>query len=146
MSDTDRAREYCEKIRARVDNWARGEGYGPSAWGIEAAERDAIFLLHHVADLEDEIADLTVEAQQKAAWEGLHHALLKEIEANRPRKIQTFGEGFKVGTIVIDSDGDAWQVTKDRIWEVVGGACDRRLTLDPKWGPYTIVYTPKEES
>lgn len=146
MSISDKAREYCAQIRGRVDNWVQGKGYIPGGWSRDTAKRDVIFLLRHINDLEDEIVDLAAEAQQKATWEGRYCTLLEEIATSFPRKIQTSGEGFNAGTVVVDSDGDAWQLTKDRIWEVVGGAYDRKSTLDPKWGPYTIIYTPKEES
>lgn len=146
MSVSEVARSYCERIRTRAGNWARGEGYGPGGYPRSNANHDVIFLLQHVTDLECEIADLATEAERNAAWEGRYRALLEEVETSRPRKIQTCGEGMKVGTVVVDSDGYAWQVTKDRIWEVVGGAYDRKTTLDPKWGPYTIIYTPEEES
>ena len=146
MSISEIARSYREQIRARANNWIQGNGYGPGGFHKNTAKHDAIFLLQHVADLEDKIAELEAEAQQAAAWAGRYYALVEEAEASRPRKIQTCGEGMKIGTVAIDSDGEAWQVTKNRVWDIIGGAHDSGSALDPAWGPYTIIYTPKEES
>lgn len=127
------------RIIDKLRNYEDGRG------AYEDAINDIYALIQHAADLEEENDDLRDSLQEQKAWEGRYWALLEEAEASRSRKIQTCGEGLKVGTVVIDSCGDAWQVTKDRIWEVVGGARDRKLTLDPKWGPYTIIYTPNKK-
>lgn len=50
---------------------------------------DIYALIQHIADLEEEIEDLRVEAREKDAWEGRYWALLEECEAGRPRP----GEG-----------------------------------------------------
>jgi len=69
----------------RVDNWARGEGYQPGGWPQAAAIHDAIFLLNHVADREEEIDDLQIEAREARAWERRYNELLELCESTRPK-------------------------------------------------------------
>ena len=133
-------------IAAKLEECLEADYFPQAIKGVYALISHIIFLEKKVSSLKDTINRLQSEGSDKDAWEGRYWALLEEAEASRPREIQTFGDDLKDGTVVIDSDGDAWQVTKERIWEVVGGAYDRKSTLDPKWGPYTVVYTPKEES
>jgi hypothetical protein len=133
-------------IAAKLEECLEADYFPQAIKGVYALISHILFLEEKVSSLKDTINRLQSECGDKDAWEGRYWALLEEAEASRPRKIRTCGEGLKVGTVVIDSEGDAWQVTKDRIWEVVGGAYDRKPTLDPKWGPYAIIYTPKEES
>lgn len=133
-------------IAAKLEECLEADYFPQAIKGVYALISHIIFLEEKVSSLKDTINRLQPEGSDKSAWEGRYWALLEEAEASRPRKIQAYGEDLKVGTVVIDSDGDAWQLAKDRIWEVVGGAYDRKSTLDPKWGPYTIVHTPKEES
>lgn len=132
-----RAQDYLEQIRVRVDSWAQGNGYGPGGWPKDTAEHDVIFLLNHIADLED-------EAREKNACEGRYNALLEECENSRPREYVGDGRGLAYGCVVIDREGDAWQRY------AYGGWCCHMVeglgTLPAKNAPYTIVYTPKEES
>lgn len=136
-ADDKRVQDYLEQIRVRVDNWAQGNGYGPDGWTKDTAERDVIFLLNHIADLED-------EAREKNAWEGRYNALLEECENSRPREYVGDGRDLAYGYVVIDREGDAWQRY------AYGGWCCHMVeglgTLPAKHAPYTIVYTPKEES
>lgn len=133
-------------IAAKLEECLEADYFPQAIKGVYALISHIIFLEEKVSSLKDTINRLQSEGSDKSAWEGRYWVLLEEAEASRPRKIQACGEDLKVGTVVIDSDGDAWQLTKDRIWEVAGGAYDRKSTLNPKWGPYTIVHTPKEES
>lgn len=133
-------------IAAKLEECLEADYFPQAIKGVYALISHIIFLEEKVSRLKDTINRLQSEGSDKSAWEGRYWALLEEAEASRPRKIQAYGEDLKVGTVVIDSDGDAWQLTKERIWEVIGGTYDRKSTLDPKWGPYTIVHTPKEES
>lgn len=71
---------------------------------------------------------------------------LEESERPRPHVIDGDGKGFEPGTVVLDASGDAWQVNKDGYWDLIGGAYRLSPTLDPTWGPYKLIYTPKEES
>ena len=50
----------------------------------DGAVGDIYALIHQIADLEEEIDDLEVEAREKEAWEGRYNALLEECEASRP--------------------------------------------------------------
>jgi hypothetical protein len=90
------------------------------------AIEDVYALIHHIADLEEEIDNL------------------KEAADRHP--VDGYGSDLPVGTVVLDVDEDAWQRTGSGIWELVGGANDLRETLSPRWAPYTIIYTPKGES
>ena len=103
---------------------------------------DIYALIQHIADLEEEIDDLEVEAREKNAWEGRYWALLEECETSRPRTVEGDGSDLPAGTVVLDVDEAAWQRTCSGIWELVGGAYDLRETLSPRWAPYVIIYTP----
>ena len=60
-TDDRRVRDYLEQIRARVDNWAQGKGYGPDGWPKDAPVHDVIFLLNHIADLEEDRKELRAQ-------------------------------------------------------------------------------------
>lgn len=135
-ADDKRVQDYLEQIRVRVDNWAHGNGYGPGGWPKSATEHDVIFLLNHIADLED-------EAREKNAWEGRHNAPLEECESSRSREYTGNGSELPPGTIVIDCQGDSWQ-RGTTYWVCAYGLQEARLAKI--WGPYTIAYTPKEKS
>lgn len=120
MSVSKRAFDYRENIRTRVDNWAQGEGYGPGGFSRDTAEHDVVFLLNHIADLEEEIDDLK--------------------EAAAPRTVEGDGSDLPAGTVVIDKIGDAWRRYRLEGWVPTGdGPYD---SLPESGGPYTIVYTP----
>ena len=88
------------------------------------AIEDVYALIHHIADLEEEIDSL------------------KEAAARRP--VDGCGSDLPVGTVVLDVDKAAWQRTCSGIWELVGGTYDLRETLSPRWAPYTIIYSPRD--
>lgn len=137
-TDGKRVRDYLERIRDRVDNWAQGKGYGPGGWPKNTAEQDVIFLLNHIDDLQG-------EAREKNAWEGRYNALLEECEASRPREIDEGGSDLSQGSIAIDADGLPWGRT---IWGWSILRPDfrtRTKLLAPENGHYVIIYTPKEE-
>ena len=120
MSVSKRAFDYRENIRTRVDNWAQGEGYGPGGFSRDTAEHDVVFLLNHIAALEEEVDDL-----KKAAV---------------PRTVEGDGSDLPAGTVVIDKIGDAWRRYRLEGWVPTGdGPYD---SLPESGGPYTIVYTP----
>lgn len=120
MSVSKRAFDYRENIRTRVDNWAQGEGYGPGGFSRDTAEHDVVFLLNHIADLEEEIDDLK--------------------EAAVPRTVEGDGSDLPAGTVVIDKIGDAWRRYRLEGWVPTGdGPYD---SLPESCAPYTIVYTP----
>lgn len=110
------------------------------------AVEDIYALIHHATSLEEEIDDLRVEAREKNAWEGRYNALLEEAEDSRPRPLRGDGVDMPVGTVVLDSANDAWQRRRGGKWELIEGAHRPQVTLDPQWGPYTIIYTPRNES
>lgn len=141
-TDDKRVRDCLEQIQARVDNWAQGNGYGPGGWPRDAPVHDVTFLFNHIADLEEEIDDLEVEAREKNAWEGRYNALLEEAEGSRPRPLRGDGVDMPVGTVVLDGANDAWQRRRNGEWKLIKGAYKPHVTLDPQWGPYTIIYIP----
>lgn len=120
MSVSKRAFDYRENIRTRVDNWAQGEGYGPGGFSRDTAEHDVVFLLNHIAALEEEVDDLK--------------------EAAVPRTVEGDGSDLPAGTVVIDKIGDAWRRYRLEGWVPTGdGPYD---SLPESCAPYTIVYTP----
>lgn len=98
---------------------------------------DILALVNHTIDLE-------VEAREKNAWEGRYNALLEECENSRPREYAGNGRDLAYGSVVIDREGDAWQRYACGGWSCC--MVEGLVTLPAKHAPYTIVYTPKEES
>ena len=140
MSDDDKRVQDCrEQIRARVDNWAQGKGYGPGGWPKDAPVHDVIFLLNHIADLEAEV-------REKNAWEGRYNALLEKVEASRPREVNGDGSDLPFGTVVIDNVGDVWQRDGDGRWSPADIPSTAADYLGDAYAPYTIVYTPEENT
>lgn len=86
------------------------------------AVEDIYALIHHVADLEEEIDDLR--------------------EASAPRVLEGDGSDLPTGTIVIDNAGDAWQKGDDGYWDLATFHANFSGDLEATCVPYTIVYTP----
>ena len=126
MSEADDIREVVERLSL----------YGRT--GARTGLRDDILaLVSHTIDLE-------VEAREKNAWEGRYNALLEERENSRPREYAGNGRDLAYGSVVIDREGDAWQRYAYGGWSCY--MVEGLGTLPAKHAPYTIVYTPKEES
>ena len=125
MSDDDkRAQDRLEQIETRADEWARSGEYNPLGTREELAESDVVFLLAHIAGLEDE---------------------LRAARAFAPRALEGDGSGLPFGSVVIDCDGDAWQRDRADGWSLAGESRENTPALRPGFAPYTIVYTPGEE-
>lgn len=106
-------------------------------------------ILNYVAELKSDIADLRDEARRGKAWEGRYWALLAEAEAGRPRHIAGGEESYGVAprTIVADVHGYTWISAEGKWWRLTKDvAKGYRQELLSGLGPYTIIYTPKEES
>jgi len=69
------------------------------------------------------------------------------FEAHVPRTVDGDGSDLPAGTVVIDNAGVAWQCDDGGLW---APAEFNQVTtddhLEPEYGPYTIIYTPEEES
>lgn len=66
------------------------------------------------------------------------------FEAHVPRTVDGDGSDLPAGTVVIDKIGDAWRRYRLEGWVPTGdGPYD---SLPESGGPYTIVYTPKENT
>lgn len=63
----------------KLKNYEYGKG------GCGDAVEDIYALIHHIASLEEEIEDLSIEAREGRAWEGRYLALLEEVEASRSK-------------------------------------------------------------
>lgn len=123
-ADDKRVQDCREQIRARVDNWAQGKGYGPGGFPKDAAKKDVAFLLAHIADLEDE---------------------LRVARALTPRDIAggTASRGATNGTVAIDAYGCAWARVDPGCWFPLRYDPNSEVIELPKEnGPYAIVYTP----
>ena len=90
------------------------------------AVEDIYALIHHAADLEEEIDDLK--------------------EAAVPLTVEGDGSDLPFGSVVIDCDGDAWQRDWADGWSLAGESSENTPVLRPGFAPYTIVYTPKEST
>lgn len=104
---------------------------------FECSQDDIQHLIDHFLLLED-------QAAQADAWEGRYNALLEECENSRPREYAGNGSDLPYGTVVIDHEGDAWQRHAYGGWSCY--MVEGLETLPAKHAPYTIAYTPKEES
>lgn len=137
MSTDDKdIQDRLERIRVRVDNWERGEGYRPSELPQDTPVHDVIFLLKH-------IGDLGVEARDKGVGDEQHNAPLEECESSRSCEYTGDGSELPSGTIVIDCQGDSWQ-RGTTCWVCAYGLQEKFLAKI--WSPYTIAYTPGEKS
>nr|DAV71027.1 MAG TPA: hypothetical protein [Caudoviricetes sp.] len=58
--------------------------YEYEKYGYDGAVGDIYALIHHIADLEEEIDDLRIKAHELDAWRGRYCALLEECDAFRP--------------------------------------------------------------
>ena len=69
------------------------------------------------------------------------------FEAHVPRTVDGDDSDLPAGTVVIDNAGVAWQRDDGGWWSP---AEFNQVTtddhLEPEYGPYTIIYTPEEES
>lgn len=83
------------------------------------------------------------QAESAKALNARYNALLEEVEARRHRRYDAECDKLPTGSLVLDCDGDVWQLEADG-WACIKGAL--MGSLDEKWAPYTIVYMPKEES
>ena len=91
-------------------------------------------LINHAAFLERRVASLKATIARTQA------------EASRPVTIPAGGLDIPIGAVVVDKDGDAWQRLHNTKWRAIDGREAPGPQLDRAWGPYSIVYTPKEES
>lgn len=83
------------------------------------------------------------QAESAEVWNARYSALLEEVEAFRYRRYDVECDKLPIGSVVLDCDGDVWQL------EASGWVCTKGTfmeLLDEEWAPYTVVYTPKEES
>nr|DAP62288.1 MAG TPA: hypothetical protein [Caudoviricetes sp.] len=107
---------------------------------------DIYALINHIAILEEAVDYLREEVRDKEAWEGRYNALLEECEASRPPEIDDDGHDLPQGSIAIDTDGLPWGRTLWG-WSILRPDFHSRTKLlAPENGPYTIVYTPKENA
>lgn len=117
--------------------------------GYDGAVGDIYALIHHIAFLEEEIEGLRVEVREKNAWEGRYNALLEEWEASRPREIDGGKDSQDIpkGAMVVSRHGNAWGRERDGWMELYAYEPEEPTPeLPEKYGPYTLVYTPKEEA
>lgn len=106
--------------------------------GVFACEQDDVALfIEHFLRLED-------RAEATDVWNARYHALLEECENSRPRRYGGDGDDLPYGTVVIDREGESWQRDACSGWSCTSAFGLSRLPA--KHAPYTILYTPKEES
>lgn len=98
---------------------------------------DVAFFVKHFLHLKD-------RAEEVEVWISRHNALLEQVEASRPSEYRGNGEDLPPGTVVKGREGDAWQRSLSGTWWCATGGTEPELS-EP-WGPYSIIYTPKEES
>lgn len=83
------------------------------------------------------------QAESAEAWNARYDALLEEVESFRQRRYDADCDKLPVGSVVLDCDGDVWQLENSG-WACIKGAFTG--LLDEEWAPYTVIYTPNEES
>lgn len=96
---------------------------------------DVALFIKHFLHLED-------QAESAEAWNARYNALLEEVEAFRHRRYDAECDKLPIGSVVIDCDGDVWQL-EEAGWACIKGEFIK--SLDEEWAPHTIIYTPKEE-
>ena len=90
----------------------------------DGAVGDIYALIHHIAALEEEVDDLK--------------------EAAVPRTVEGDGSDLPAGAVVLDKIGGAWRRCRSEGWVSTGGG--HYGSLPESGGPYTIIYTPKENN
>lgn len=118
--------------------------------GIEGDMSEHIrTILNYVTELKSDIADLRDEARRGEAWEGRYWALLEESEASRQPAISG-GEGSRhitPGSVAVSRYGEILGCRGDGWVGLYAYESDKpKPELPNDCGPYTIIYTPKEES
>lgn len=83
------------------------------------------------------------QAESAEVWNARYSALLEEVETFRHRRYDVDCDNLPIGSVVLDCDGDAWQL-KESCWECTKGVVAE--PLDEEWAPYTVIYTPEEKS
>ena len=83
------------------------------------------------------------QAESAEAWNARYDALLEEVKSFRQRRYDADCDKLPVGSVVLDCDGDVWQLENSG-WACIKGAF--MGLLDEEWAPYTVIYTPNEES
>lgn len=105
--------------------------------GAFTCEQDDVALfIKRFLQLED-------QAESAEVWNARYNALIEEFEAFRHRRYDADCDKLPFGSVVLDCDGDAWQL-KESGWECITGVAVE--LPDEEWAPYTIIYTPEEES
>lgn len=123
-ADDKRTKDRLKEIDTRASEWARGGEYNPLGTREELAEGDVVFLLAHIADLEDE---------------------LRAARALTPRDIAggTASRGAADGTVAIDAFGRSWARVDPGCWFPLRHDPNSEvLELPESGGPYAVVYTP----
>ena len=92
--------------------------------GCGAMVGDIYALIHHIAAPEEEVDDLK--------------------EAAVPRTVEGDGSDLPAGAVVLDKIGGAWRRCRSEGWVSTGGG--HYGSLPESGGPYTIIYTPKENN
>nr|DAT51354.1 MAG TPA: hypothetical protein [Caudoviricetes sp.] len=106
------------------------------AGAFTCEQDDVVLFIKHFLQLED-------QAESAAAWNARYNALLEEVEEFRIRRYDADCDKLPAGSVVLDCDGDAWQ-REESGWVCINGVFVK--PLDEEWAPYTVIYTPKEES
>lgn len=118
--------------------------------GIGCAEPEHIrTILNYVTELKSDISDLRDEVRRGEAWEGRYWALLEEAEASRQPTISG-GKGSRhiaPGSVAVSRYGEILGRRGDGWVGLYAHELDKpKPELPNDRGPYTIIYTPKEES
>jgi hypothetical protein len=103
----------------------------------------------------DLFAHLIKSGQHEAAIQGINELVeivaslegeIEDLKAAAPRPVEGDGSALPVDTVVIDKNGDAWQHYEANGWEPIGGCCCMHHALPDDGAPYTIVWTPEENT
>lgn len=89
---------------------------------------------------------LEEQAEVAEAWNARYNALFEQVESGRNRVIAGDGSDLPIDSVVIDKDGSPWWRPACRGRVACGGNGALNDKLPKRWGPYTVIHTPKEES
>lgn len=121
-----------ERINATLGNLALY-----ACTGAFTCEQDGVALfIKRFIQLED-------QAESAEVCNAHYNALLEEVGEFRRRRYDADCDKLPIGSVVLDCEGDVWQLEESG-WACIKGALMK--PLDEEWAPYTVIYTPKEES
>lgn len=122
-----------DAISLRLKEYIEADYFAETIKGLHALLNHSVFLEKRVVTLKDTLDRLQVDT-------------CEQVESARNRKIAGGGSDLPVESVVVDKSGSPWWRLSNGKWRVCDGIGELDAELPERWGPYAVIYTPKEES